>query len=164
MFENVTLNSRRAASPLVGLAEGGERWEASDNPQGVLPQNWGGNEPNHTVTCMVLKSKANDRRKNLAFSRDEFRGPRSDSVGQDLKSHPSGIEVSNADCCAVGPQFESRRKHAGYSKQLSNNLSLEAGGSGRGRRPLTSPGCSPSKLGWNRAKPSCDLYDDQVYG
>ncbi|GFY08698.1 uncharacterized protein TNCV_5006111 [Trichonephila clavipes] len=43
---------------------------------GVLPQNWGENEPNSTVTCMVLKSTANDRR-HLALCHDEFRGPRS---------------------------------------------------------------------------------------
>ncbi|GFV56396.1 uncharacterized protein TNCV_855491 [Trichonephila clavipes] len=60
-----TLNSRRAASPLVRLVEEEERWEAPDHPQGVLPQNWGGTEQNRTVTCMVLKAKANDRRKNL---------------------------------------------------------------------------------------------------
>ncbi|GFV73417.1 uncharacterized protein TNCV_3389331 [Trichonephila clavipes] len=57
-----TLNSRRAASPLVCLVE--EKWEASDHPQGFLPLNWGGTEKNRTVTCMVLKAKANDRRKN----------------------------------------------------------------------------------------------------
>ncbi|GFW99804.1 uncharacterized protein TNCV_3420331 [Trichonephila clavipes] len=49
-----TLNSRRVASPLVRLVEGEERWEASDHPQSVLPLNWGGIEPNRTVTCMVL--------------------------------------------------------------------------------------------------------------
>ncbi|GFW54526.1 uncharacterized protein TNCV_2232001 [Trichonephila clavipes] len=36
-----TINSRRAANPLVKLVEGEERWETSDQPQGVLPQNWG---------------------------------------------------------------------------------------------------------------------------
>ncbi|GFX65497.1 uncharacterized protein TNCV_4735451 [Trichonephila clavipes] len=66
-----TLNSRQAASPLVWLVEGVERWEAR-----VLPQNWGGNEPNRTVTCMVLKVTDNDRR-HLALCHDEFRGPRS---------------------------------------------------------------------------------------
>ncbi|GFV00520.1 uncharacterized protein TNCV_3644981 [Trichonephila clavipes] len=71
-----TLNSRRAASPLVWLVEEVERWEAPDHPSGVLPQNWGGNEPNRTVTCMVLKATANDRR-HLALCRNEFRGPRS---------------------------------------------------------------------------------------
>ncbi|GFW45286.1 uncharacterized protein TNCV_4733941 [Trichonephila clavipes] len=70
-----TLNSRRAASPLGRLGEGEESWKAPDHPQGVLPQNWGGTEQNRTVTYMVLKAKANDRRKNLAPSRDEFRGP-----------------------------------------------------------------------------------------
>ncbi|GFV77475.1 uncharacterized protein TNCV_1070041 [Trichonephila clavipes] len=69
-----TLNSRRAANPLVWLVEEVERWEASDS--GVLPQNWGGNEPNRTVTSMVLKATANDRR-HLALYNDECRGPRS---------------------------------------------------------------------------------------
>ncbi|GFV31859.1 uncharacterized protein TNCV_3790691 [Trichonephila clavipes] len=67
-----TLNSRRAASPLMRLVE--EKWVTPDHPQGVLPQNWGGTEQNHTVTCMLLKAKANDKRKNLALHRDEFRG------------------------------------------------------------------------------------------
>ncbi|GFW51892.1 soluble guanylate cyclase 88E [Trichonephila clavipes] len=34
------------------------------HPQGVLPLNWGGVEQNRTVTCMVLKTKDNDRHKN----------------------------------------------------------------------------------------------------
>ncbi|GFU59231.1 hypothetical protein TNCV_4197601 [Trichonephila clavipes] len=37
-------------------------WEASDHPQSVLPLNCGGTEPKRTVTCMVLKATANDRR------------------------------------------------------------------------------------------------------
>ncbi|GFW96252.1 uncharacterized protein TNCV_572231 [Trichonephila clavipes] len=53
-----TLNRHRAASPLVRLVEGPR------TPQGFLPLNWGGTEQNRTVTCMVLKAKANDRRKN----------------------------------------------------------------------------------------------------
>ncbi|GFX01172.1 uncharacterized protein TNCV_4581381 [Trichonephila clavipes] len=69
-----TLNSRRAASPLVGLVEGKEMWEALDHPQGVLPQNWGETELNRSVTCMVLKGTANDRR-HQALCHDEFRGP-----------------------------------------------------------------------------------------
>ncbi|GFW38741.1 uncharacterized protein TNCV_3881081 [Trichonephila clavipes] len=71
-----TQNSRRAASPLVRLVKGEERLEASDHPQSVLPLNWGGIEPNHTVTCIVLKATANDRR-HLAFGHDEFSGLRS---------------------------------------------------------------------------------------
>ncbi|GFS47919.1 uncharacterized protein TNCV_3598901 [Trichonephila clavipes] len=66
------------ARPLVRLVEGEERWDAPDHPQGVLPQNWGRTKQNHTVTCMVLKAKANDSCKNLAPSRDKFRGPWSD--------------------------------------------------------------------------------------
>ncbi|GFX97635.1 uncharacterized protein TNCV_2841951 [Trichonephila clavipes] len=69
-----TLNSRRAASPLVRLVEGEERWEAPDHPQGVLPQNWGETELNRSVTCLVLNATANDRR-HLALCHDEFRGP-----------------------------------------------------------------------------------------
>ncbi|GFW80964.1 uncharacterized protein TNCV_3780431 [Trichonephila clavipes] len=67
-----TLNSRRVISSLVRLVEGEERWEAPDHSQGVLPLNLGGTEQNRTITCMVLKTKANDRRKNLAFHRDDL--------------------------------------------------------------------------------------------
>ncbi|GFX41471.1 hypothetical protein TNCV_3490111 [Trichonephila clavipes] len=62
-----SLNSRRAASPLVSLVEGGR--EVS----GLKIFGW--KRQNHTVTCMVLKAKANDRRKTLALSHDEFCGP-----------------------------------------------------------------------------------------
>ncbi|GFX65962.1 uncharacterized protein TNCV_13831 [Trichonephila clavipes] len=72
----VTLNSRRAASPLVVLVERDERWEASDHSQSVLPLNKGRIEPNRTATCMVLEATANDRR-HLALCHDEFRGPQS---------------------------------------------------------------------------------------
>ncbi|GFU86391.1 uncharacterized protein TNCV_1417431 [Trichonephila clavipes] len=65
-----TLNSRRAASPLVRLVEREKRWEVPDYSQGVLRQSWGETEQNCTVTCMVLKDTGNDRRKNLAHSRD----------------------------------------------------------------------------------------------
>ncbi|GFV76862.1 uncharacterized protein TNCV_689331 [Trichonephila clavipes] len=61
-----TLN--RTASPLARLVEEEKRWEAPDHPQGVLPKNWGETEQNRTVSCMVLKAKANDRNKNLALS------------------------------------------------------------------------------------------------
>ncbi|GFS97332.1 uncharacterized protein TNCV_1824901 [Trichonephila clavipes] len=70
-----TLNSRRAASPLVRLVEGKERWETLVHPQGVLPRSWGETELNRSVTCMVLKAKVKDRHKNLALCRGEFRGP-----------------------------------------------------------------------------------------
>ncbi|GFU26526.1 hypothetical protein TNCV_2463681 [Trichonephila clavipes] len=42
-----------------------------DNSQGVLPQNWGENELNRSVICMVLKATANDRH-HLALYPDEF--------------------------------------------------------------------------------------------
>ncbi|GFW93488.1 hypothetical protein TNCV_46911 [Trichonephila clavipes] len=51
-----------AASPLVRLVEEEEKWEAPDHTQGVFLQNWGETELNHSITCMVLKATANDRR------------------------------------------------------------------------------------------------------
>ncbi|GFY25296.1 uncharacterized protein TNCV_2484161 [Trichonephila clavipes] len=53
-----TLNNRRAVSPLARLMEGEGKWEASDHSHRILPLNWGGTEPNSTVTCMVLKATA----------------------------------------------------------------------------------------------------------
>ncbi|GFX90814.1 hypothetical protein TNCV_3166451 [Trichonephila clavipes] len=70
-----TLNSRQAASHLVKLVEEEERWEAPDHSQVVVPQNWREKEQNRTVTCLVLKAKADDWRKTLALSCNEFRGP-----------------------------------------------------------------------------------------
>ncbi|GFW96894.1 uncharacterized protein TNCV_2160291 [Trichonephila clavipes] len=69
-----TLNSRRAANLLVRLVEEEERWEARNYLQDVLHQNWGETELNRSVTCMVLKATANDRR-NIFLWHDEFRGP-----------------------------------------------------------------------------------------
>ncbi|GFV34609.1 uncharacterized protein TNCV_1449151 [Trichonephila clavipes] len=57
-----TPNSRRAASLLVRLVAGDERWETLTLPLGVLPQNWRGTELNRTATYMVLKATANNRR------------------------------------------------------------------------------------------------------
>ncbi|GFS70635.1 zinc finger protein [Trichonephila clavipes] len=65
-----------SSSPLVRLVEGEERWDALDHFPCIIPPNWGGNEPNRTVTSMVLKATANNRRQ-LAFCNDEFCGPRS---------------------------------------------------------------------------------------
>ncbi|GFV60290.1 hypothetical protein TNCV_3469261 [Trichonephila clavipes] len=67
-----TLNSRTAVSTLVRFAAGEERTESPGNPQGILSLNWRwGTEHNHTIICIVLKAKANDRRKNIALSRDD---------------------------------------------------------------------------------------------
>ncbi|GFV64097.1 putative transposable element [Trichonephila clavipes] len=78
-----TLNIRQASSPFGRLVEGEERWETPGHPQGFSYYIWGGTEQNRTVTCMVFKAKANDRRKNLALSCDEFRSHRSDFIRQD---------------------------------------------------------------------------------
>ncbi|GFX74240.1 hypothetical protein TNCV_2912731 [Trichonephila clavipes] len=45
-----------------------ERGRAPDHLQDVLAQNWGGNEPNHTVICLVLKAMADDRRTTKPFA------------------------------------------------------------------------------------------------
>ncbi|GFV94723.1 hypothetical protein TNCV_3864461 [Trichonephila clavipes] len=45
-----------------------------DLPQGVLPSNWCGIEPNHIVICLMLKAADNDRRAYVALCRHEFRG------------------------------------------------------------------------------------------
>ncbi|GFU36273.1 hypothetical protein TNCV_559141 [Trichonephila clavipes] len=62
--------------PQVPRGVGGNEREVGGHQllQGVFPQNWGGTEPNRTVTCMVLKAKANGRR-HLALCHDEFRRP-----------------------------------------------------------------------------------------
>ncbi|GFT61176.1 hypothetical protein TNCV_4340111 [Trichonephila clavipes] len=51
-----TLNNCQAASPLVRLVEREGKWMASDYSRVILSLNWGGTEPNDTVTSMVLKS------------------------------------------------------------------------------------------------------------
>ncbi|GFU43605.1 hypothetical protein TNCV_3728461 [Trichonephila clavipes] len=50
--ERLAETGRRAPSLLVWLVEGEERWESPGHPQDFLPLNWGGTEPNRTVTCM----------------------------------------------------------------------------------------------------------------
>ncbi|GFX07055.1 transposable element Tcb2 transposase [Trichonephila clavipes] len=55
-----TLNSRGDTSPLVILVEGEDKRKASDHPRHLHPQNWGETQQNCTVTCMVLKAKANN--------------------------------------------------------------------------------------------------------
>ncbi|GFX54344.1 hypothetical protein TNCV_3824431 [Trichonephila clavipes] len=52
----------------------------------ILSQNWGGNEPNSTVTGMVLKATVNDMR-HLALSPDEFHGPLSSLCRSDAISN-----------------------------------------------------------------------------
>ncbi|GFV59857.1 RNase H domain-containing protein [Trichonephila clavipes] len=98
-----TLNCRRAASPLVWLVE-----EASKHPQGFLPLNWGVTEQKRTVACIVLKAKAIDRRKILALSRDEFRGPQPDFVRQvmevDLSTKQQRLIRSTASRASIRRQ------------------------------------------------------------
>ncbi|GFU89064.1 uncharacterized protein TNCV_2895121 [Trichonephila clavipes] len=72
-----TLNSRRAANHRVRLVEREERLGPLTIPWGPTPlsKNWDGIEQNRSVNYMVLKAKANDRRKNLTLRNYKFRGP-----------------------------------------------------------------------------------------
>ncbi|GFW92430.1 hypothetical protein TNCV_4920591 [Trichonephila clavipes] len=54
------LNCRRTASLYVKLVEWEEKWNASEHPQSVLPQNWCGTMTNRTVTCRALKKATNN--------------------------------------------------------------------------------------------------------
>ncbi|GFV24587.1 uncharacterized protein TNCV_1914491 [Trichonephila clavipes] len=105
-----TLNSRRA----VRLVEGEERWAASDYYQSVPPLYWGGTEPNRTVTCVVLKATANDRR-HLSLCHDEFRGPRSGLC------RSGGISNNNIKIVAF-----IHKKNSCAAEQFHSHTSLEA--------------------------------------
>ncbi|GFV71812.1 hypothetical protein TNCV_4868961 [Trichonephila clavipes] len=70
-----TLNGRRVASPLVRLVEGEEKSEAPDHPR-VFSLKIGMESSKIVLSpAWCSKAKANDRRRNLAPSREEFRGP-----------------------------------------------------------------------------------------
>ncbi|GFU75639.1 hypothetical protein TNCV_2863531 [Trichonephila clavipes] len=65
-FATVGYSNSHRVREVGGRGRGGRPM----TPQGAFPQNWGETEQNRTVTCMVLKAKANDRLKNLTLSRD----------------------------------------------------------------------------------------------
>ncbi|GFS61372.1 uncharacterized protein TNCV_3105551 [Trichonephila clavipes] len=69
------LNSRRAASPLVRLVEGEERWKAPDPPLKVFSLKIG-MDPSKIVLspAWCLKLRLTTGVRILALSRDEFRG------------------------------------------------------------------------------------------
>ncbi|GFV49263.1 uncharacterized protein TNCV_237971 [Trichonephila clavipes] len=73
-----TLNRRPAASPLMRLVEGEERWKFTD-PLGVIDHNLGGTDLNRNVPCMVLKAAATYRLY-LGTHHDEFCAPGSDII------------------------------------------------------------------------------------
>ncbi|GFV42410.1 uncharacterized protein TNCV_4311401 [Trichonephila clavipes] len=66
-----TLNSRRAASPLVRLVEGEENWESPHHPQGVLPQKWGEIEPNRCRIRIRRKHVFGDENKDVQLSYED---------------------------------------------------------------------------------------------
>ncbi|GFT39218.1 hypothetical protein TNCV_2897381 [Trichonephila clavipes] len=72
-------------------------------PQGFLSQNWGENELNRSVTCMVLKSTANDRR-HLALCHVEI-WPLHDQVALETTTNAT-MQLKNfmSLVCADKPQ------------------------------------------------------------
>ncbi|PRD32976.1 UNVERIFIED_CONTAM: hypothetical protein NCL1_18836 [Trichonephila clavipes] len=68
--------SKHSSSP-KSSREIGERVREKEGPcpHGVLTHNWGGTEPNHTVTCLVLKARA-------PFKWHEFHAPVSETLYQ----------------------------------------------------------------------------------
>ncbi|GFT57227.1 hypothetical protein TNCV_1692331 [Trichonephila clavipes] len=77
-----TLNSRRAASSLVRLVAGDERWETPDPPPGCSPSKLGWNRAKsycHLLWCLRLPPTTGVH---LAPCHDEFRRPRSDYIRQ----------------------------------------------------------------------------------
>ncbi|GFV24020.1 hypothetical protein TNCV_1316741 [Trichonephila clavipes] len=59
-----------------------ERWEAPGHFQGVLPQNWGGNESKIVRSPVCAQSYGLRQVYNSGLFHNEFRGPRSDIVRQ----------------------------------------------------------------------------------
>ncbi|GFX79931.1 hypothetical protein TNCV_558301 [Trichonephila clavipes] len=53
--------------------------EALDYTQGVLSQNWSGNEPKCTATCMI-RWAANQRFLYPEYLKDDYRNPEEDAV------------------------------------------------------------------------------------
>ncbi|GFV44369.1 hypothetical protein TNCV_998931 [Trichonephila clavipes] len=79
LLHGVTLNSRRAASPLVKLVEREERWESPYHPRVFSFKIGVELGQNHTVWCSKLRLTAGVH---LDLCRNEFRGSRSDTVRQ----------------------------------------------------------------------------------
>ncbi|GFU71743.1 hypothetical protein TNCV_1955041 [Trichonephila clavipes] len=108
-FLNVLKSSREV---------GGRRREIGGpykQPQGSLPQNWDGIEPNSNVTCMVLKATDNGKRKLLALCQDEFHGPPSDRVPV---THPLTLWESILSGPVLREISTQQRKHACYISSL----------------------------------------------
>ncbi|GFX90829.1 uncharacterized protein TNCV_3166601 [Trichonephila clavipes] len=109
-----SLNSRRAASLLVRLMEGDERWEGPGHHQGFLLLNWGGTEQNRTVTCMVLKAKANDMRVQSEVIPPMFKSP--SKLGTHLTTHCSKDERLSRPCPANNSYQEVLAQHRNRTK------------------------------------------------
>ncbi|GFU51398.1 collagen alpha-1(XV) chain [Trichonephila clavipes] len=74
-------SSRKSSCEVDGRED---RWKALTTPREFSLKIWVENRPNHTVTCMVLKSTTNDRC-HVALCHDEFRHPRVQDLLQAIK-------------------------------------------------------------------------------
>ncbi|GFW40618.1 hypothetical protein TNCV_4824541 [Trichonephila clavipes] len=71
---------RRAASPLVSLVVKNNRGKIPDHLQGLLLQNWGGTEQNHTAHAQWCSKLLLTTGVDLVFFRNEFPGPIYDTI------------------------------------------------------------------------------------
>ncbi|GFW41544.1 uncharacterized protein TNCV_4034611 [Trichonephila clavipes] len=86
-----TLNSRRAASALVRLAEGGEKWEAPDHPLDVFSQKW--REPSKIVLSPLWCSKLWITTEKIEL-REDLKSRRGLAVSLEIICHNCGESTS----------------------------------------------------------------------
>ncbi|GFW44595.1 hypothetical protein TNCV_4481411 [Trichonephila clavipes] len=89
----------------------------------VLPQNWGGNEPNRTVACMELKATANNR-SHLPFAMMNL-------VGLDLALTDQVALVTTTDLLPQKPRNSSNDKNHTPKHNIAST-SLKSGGNADG--------------------------------
>ncbi|GFV59739.1 hypothetical protein TNCV_1908101 [Trichonephila clavipes] len=149
---------------------------ASDQPQGVLSQNWGGTEPNRTVICMGLKPTTNDKHKSLAPC------PDFGDLDLTLPISKQNSSVAVKSMRSGSNRFRTCVKEINYLKGQSHgclkmSIALAAEDTPNRRRaasPLVrlaggggkkweATGCSQLKLGLDQDKSYCHLYDAKSY-
>ncbi|GFW24287.1 hypothetical protein TNCV_605361 [Trichonephila clavipes] len=85
------------------------------NSKGVLPQNWSGTEQNHSVTCMMLTTSVH-----LAPCHDEFRGPRSDYVRQEVSQIVEHVTSLSGSPISIVDVTKDRRENLQHSSGNSH--------------------------------------------
>ncbi|GFX64689.1 hypothetical protein TNCV_4681651 [Trichonephila clavipes] len=90
-------------------------WEAPDCLQGVLPRHWGGTELNRSVTCMLLKATANDRRTSSPFAAVNFVGiDPTPSDSRDRTRNLKRTRPATNRLCHPADNFSYRRKEGRF--------------------------------------------------